>query len=314
MIGVKGVDMADMNSKERYKQLIKFKEEEQDKFAHSSDKLERLWAYVRGNSNPLSPEDVMTILKENNVKLDIHYICKFFKITLKKSNKVSLLFNKNDKLILSYRCKSKIEDIFYMLGHLFKNFLNDGYYFRFPKKRKRWDDNFRIELAKRFSKEFKKLLKLEILKEGGEKLHNIINAIYDLTPLPDVGDDDILKLSLLCNYYRERFKKEIRAEGHERELLIQFRSIVDSIKYLIPLAEEELQNFYYSVYGLNEMLNFDFDDYIELAKFLTDDVDISIFGKNLYERGKKLSDGKSRETIWELGRSYYECNAEFDII
>lgn len=97
--------------------------------------------------------------------------------------------------------------------------------------------------------------------------------------------------------------------------MIQFRSIVDSIKYLIPLAEEESQNFYYSVYGLNETLNFDFDDYIELAKFLTTDVDISIFGKNLCERRRKIGlDDDSRETMWELGRSYYECNAKFDVI
>lgn len=201
------------NSKDRYKQFIKNKVKDYDNFIQDSEKLDRLWSYVGNNSDPLEPKEVLHILKVNNVKLDILSICKFFKITLKKSDKASIIFNKNNKLILTYRSEHSEDDIFYMLGHLFKNFLNDGYYFRFPKKRKVWDDDFRIKLARDFSEEFKKLLKLEILKEGGEKLHNIINAIYDLTALPE-ADDYLLKLSLLCNYYRKRLELKVMSENY----------------------------------------------------------------------------------------------------
>lgn len=96
------------------------------------------------------------------------------------------------------------------------------------------------------------------------------------------------KIKPIYDFYLDKFKKNAKISEAESKLLSSYRDKIDYIKYIIPRAKQDSLNFFYSVYALNELLNFYFDDYLELAKFLTPPQNIAEFGKNVYIRKQKL--------------------------
>ncbi|MBT0825391.1 hypothetical protein KJQ78_09045 [Campylobacter lari] len=121
-------------------------------------------------------------------------------------------------------------------------------------------------------------------------LYNIIDNIYHFTC--DKKQEKTIvyeqKIEFIYNSYLDKFKKNIEINETEKKLLSNYRNRIDRIKNNIPRAKKDSLNFFYSVYALNELLNFYFDDYLELAKFLTFPQNIAEFGKNIYIRKQKL--------------------------
>ncbi|EAH5117477.1 hypothetical protein ORO79_000701 [Campylobacter coli] len=145
-----------LNQKKRFKIFKKIFMEENKEYWHNVALLEKLWEKIpQCNTNTLNANEVFNIIKKEKIKIDIHSICKFFKITLIKTNgKKFVIFNENNKLIIHYHNES---DIFYFLGHVFHNFL-DGAYFKYPFKKRTWDLEHREKLAKKFAIRLKLLI------------------------------------------------------------------------------------------------------------------------------------------------------------
>ncbi|EPT6721986.1 hypothetical protein ACVQ35_001220 [Campylobacter coli] len=163
-----------LNQKKRFKIFKKIFMEENKEYWHNVALLEKLWEKIpQCNTNTLNANEVFNIIKKEKIKIDIHSICKFFKITLIKTNgKKFVIFNENNKLIIHYHNES---DIFYFLGHVFHNFL-DGAYFKYPFKKHTWDLEHREKLAKKFA------VKLKLLIDAGE----IFKASYQ--PIVEMGE------------------------------------------------------------------------------------------------------------------------------
>ncbi|EKI5358979.1 hypothetical protein PFK08_001748 [Campylobacter coli] len=163
-----------LNQKKRFKIFRKIFMEENKEYWHNVALLEKLWEKIpQCNTNTLNANEVFDIIKKEKIKIGIHSICKFFKITLIKTNgKKFVIFNKNNKLIINYHNES---DIFNFLGHIFHNFL-DGAYFKYPFKKHTWDLEHREKLAKKFA------VKLKLLIDAGE----IFKASYQ--PIVEMGE------------------------------------------------------------------------------------------------------------------------------
>ncbi|ENL4415931.1 hypothetical protein AB5E60_000092 [Campylobacter coli] len=121
-------------------------------------------------------------------------------------------------------------------------------------------------------------------------LCNIIDDIYQFTC--DKKQEKTItyeqKIESMYNSYLNKFKKNIEINKIEKKLLGSYRKRINLIKNIIPRVKKDSLNFFYSAYALNELLNFYFDDYLELAKFLTPPQNIAEFGKNIYIRKQKL--------------------------
>ncbi|MCV3508847.1 hypothetical protein L8W69_06400 [Campylobacter sp. CNRCH_2016_3089] len=146
-----------LNSKRRFSIFKKILLKENNQYWHNVVLLEKLWEKIpQCNTNTLDANEVFDIIKKEKIKIDIRSICNFFKITLNKtSGKKFVTFNENNNLIINY-CNEN--DIFYFLGHIFRNFL-DGAYFKYPFKKHAWDLKYREQMAKKFAKQLKLLLK-----------------------------------------------------------------------------------------------------------------------------------------------------------
>ncbi|EQC3768062.1 hypothetical protein ACY4UO_000289 [Campylobacter jejuni] len=121
-------------------------------------------------------------------------------------------------------------------------------------------------------------------------LYNIIDDIYQFAC--DKKQEKTItyeqKIESIYNSYLNKFKKNIEINETEKKLLGSYRNRISWIKNSIPRVKKDSLNFFYSVYALNELLNFYFDNYLELAKFLTPPQNIAEFGKNVYIRKQKL--------------------------
>ncbi|HDZ5099464.1 TPA: hypothetical protein RTH15_001675 [Campylobacter jejuni] len=148
-----------LNSKRRFSIFKKILLEENNQYWHNVALLEKLWEKIpQCNTNTLDADEIFNIIKKEKIKIDIRSICKFFKITLNKTNgKKFVIFNKNNNLIINYRNES---DIFYFLGHIFHNFL-DGAYFKYPFKKRTWDLEYRKKIAKNFAVKLNLLIDME---------------------------------------------------------------------------------------------------------------------------------------------------------
>ncbi|MEJ3777416.1 hypothetical protein WGU26_03060 [Campylobacter jejuni] len=164
-----------LNQKKRFKIFKKIFMEENKEYWYNVALLEKLWEKIpQCNTNTLNANEVFNIIKKEKIKIGIHSICKFFKITLIKTNgKKFVIFNENNKLIIHYHNES---DIFYFLGHIFHNFL-DGAYFKYPFKKRTWDLEHREKLAKKFAIRLKLLIAGYELTSGLGKYFEAISNL-----------------------------------------------------------------------------------------------------------------------------------------
>ncbi|HEH5256410.1 TPA: hypothetical protein SG855_001753, partial [Campylobacter coli] len=121
-------------------------------------------------------------------------------------------------------------------------------------------------------------------------LCNIIDDIYQFTC--DKKQEKTItyeqKIESMYNSYLNKFKKNIEINKIEKKLLGSYRKRISLIKNIIPRANKDSLNFFYSVYALNELLNFYFNDYLELTDFLKPSSNIAKLGEDIYTENKKL--------------------------
>ncbi len=121
-------------------------------------------------------------------------------------------------------------------------------------------------------------------------LYNIIDNIYHFTC--DKKQEKTIvyeqKIEFIYNSYLDKFKKNTKISEVEIRLLSNYRDKIDWIKNNIPRAKKDSLNFFYSVYALNELLNFYFDDYLGLTEFLEPSSNIAKLGEDIYTENKKL--------------------------
>ncbi|TKX32399.1 hypothetical protein [Campylobacter aviculae] len=180
-----------LNPKKRFKIFKKILLEENKEYWHNVVLLEKLWKKIpQCNTNALNADEVFSIIEKEKVKANVYSICKFFKITLNKTNgKKFVIFNKNNNLIINYRNEN---DIFYFLGHIFHNFL-DGAYFKYPFKKHTWDSEYREKLAKKFAVELKSLFNNDTNKISKSLLDT--SKLTIATKLLDIHQPEIIKLN-----------------------------------------------------------------------------------------------------------------------
>ncbi|HEF9747983.1 TPA: hypothetical protein SB272_001399 [Campylobacter coli] len=122
-------------------------------------------------------------------------------------------------------------------------------------------------------------------------LYNLIDSIYQ-TVCDKKQEKTITyeqKIKTIYDFYLDKFKKNTKISEVESKLLSSYRDKIDWIKYNIPRAKQDSLSFFYSVYALNELLNFYFDDYLGLTEFLEPSSNISKLGEELYIENEKLN-------------------------
>ncbi|EMH3046505.1 hypothetical protein V6G57_000878 [Campylobacter jejuni] len=122
-------------------------------------------------------------------------------------------------------------------------------------------------------------------------LYNSIDNIYHQSVCDKKQEKTITyeqKIKTIYDFYLDKFKKNTKISEVESRLLSSYRDKIDWIKYNIPRAKQDSLNFFYSIYALNELLNFYFDDYLGLTEFLEPSSNIAKLGEELYIENEKL--------------------------
>ncbi|EAI9411368.1 hypothetical protein NON40_001844 [Campylobacter coli] len=137
----------------------------------------KLWKIIpESNKRPMGANDIINILKNENLPLNINSISKKFNIILKKNMRLKKYNSKSkfdgNQIIIEYKDEKEIPE---QIGHIFQNFLS-GIYFQYPPKYNLKTIDFYEEKAKNFAIRLNLLIVQYELISSFKKHFEIINS------------------------------------------------------------------------------------------------------------------------------------------
>ncbi|EPU8950444.1 hypothetical protein ACV0NZ_001730 [Campylobacter jejuni] len=132
---------------------------EQKIFLENKNLINKLWNFIpESNKQPMEANDIINILKNENLPLNINSISKKFNIILKKNMRLKKYNSKSkfdgNQIIIEYKDEKEIPE---QIGHIFQNFLS-GIYFQYPPKYNLKTIDLHEKTAKNFAKDLNLLI------------------------------------------------------------------------------------------------------------------------------------------------------------
>ncbi|MGJ0124225.1 hypothetical protein [Campylobacter coli] len=150
---------------------------EQKILLENKNLISKLWKIIpESNKRPMGANDIINILKNENLPLNINSISKKFNIILKKNMRLKKYNSKSkfdgNQIIIEYKDEKEIPE---QIGHIFQNFLS-GIYFQYPPKYNLKTIDFYEEKAKNFAIRLNLLIVQYELISSFKKHFEIINS------------------------------------------------------------------------------------------------------------------------------------------
>ncbi|EAL9779346.1 hypothetical protein [Campylobacter jejuni] len=151
---------------------------EQKIFLENKNLISKLWKIIpESNKRPMEANDIINILKNENLPLNINSISKKFNIILKKNMRLKKYNSKSkfdgNQIIIEYKDEKEIPE---QIGHIFQNFLS-GIYFQYPPKYNLKTIDFYEEKAKNFAKCLNLLIPRYEIMNSLRKHFEIMNSL-----------------------------------------------------------------------------------------------------------------------------------------